>query len=128
MSEREFKRDENLICDNCNRNDFSLYDEVEKSLSRKYIEYDNCGHKICFHCLELASVGHRIFFKDINCTLCEKIQREKEQKEYEERKKEEEANMTPEELEQRKKEMDEIHNQNYRILRIMNGCFGFPII
>jgi hypothetical protein len=36
--------------------------------------------------------------------------------------------MTPEELEQRKKEMDEIHNQNYRILRIMNGCIGFPII
>lgn len=128
MSEREFKRDENLICDDCNNKYCSAYDEVEKSLSRKYIEYDNCEHKICFHCLEDASVGHRILFKDIECIVCKKIQREKEQKEYEERKKEEEKNMTPEQLEQRKKEMDEIRNNNYRILRITNGCFGFPII
>ena len=39
-------------------------------MAKNYIEYSDCGHKICFHCIEKHSLGHMIQPREMKCLAC----------------------------------------------------------
>lgn len=45
--------------------------EVEKRLAMKYLDFDDCEHKVCFKCIEYKSNNHRIPLSEIECQCCE---------------------------------------------------------
>ncbi len=87
---KEFRYDAEIDCDNCNGrgpNPFSYKsimreeNDVEERLSKKFLEFEDCAHNICFHCVESKSDGHSIPLEEIECVKCERD--EKRDKEME---------------------------------------------
>ncbi len=54
-------------------------EEVEKNLAMKYLDFDECDHKICFKCIEHKSDNHRIQLSEIECQCCESKERYKKE-------------------------------------------------
>ena len=85
MSKKEFLTDENFVCDCCsntNLTSFSCYkfrlddkfeEKLAKDLSKKYLEFDECLHKICYHCIATNPSSHGISLEKIQCIKCRKI-------------------------------------------------------
>jgi hypothetical protein len=79
MSKKEFLTDENFVCDCCdgkNLTSFSCHqlrldDEFEEKLakefSKKYLDFDDCSHKICYHCVAGKPSSHGIPIEEIKC-------------------------------------------------------------
>jgi hypothetical protein len=82
---KEFLYDENLVCDCCNGlkkssslccHSLRLDPEGEETLaqefSKKYLTFDNCSHKICFHCIADLPSAHGKPLHKIECIQCKK--------------------------------------------------------
>jgi hypothetical protein len=52
-------------------------EEVEKNLAMKYLDFDDCEHKVCFKCIEHKSDNHGISLPEIECQSCESEERYK---------------------------------------------------
>ncbi len=74
-----FKRDDNFVCDCANKhtsNNCIDTPEIYNRLAKNYIEYSDCGHKICFHCIEKHSLGHMIQPREMKCLACKEEKKE----------------------------------------------------
>jgi hypothetical protein len=116
---------------------------MSKRLSYYFIEYKECGHKICFHCIEKKSKNHSCQPKDIPCRKCELIEKNNKQEEevkkvkycscedgleyirkQREAKEEIERRKTPEQKAQER--FESMQALNYKVYSMFIGYSGFP--
>ncbi len=91
-AKKQFKQgNDNFKCDLCHglgpnplsfntiMREMNSDEEVEKRLAMKYLDFDNCEHKVCFKCIEHKSDNHRIPLSEIECQFCESEERYKKE-------------------------------------------------
>ena len=91
-AKKQFKQgNDDFICDRCHglgpnplsfntiMREMKLDEEVEKRLAMKYLDFDNCVHKVCFKCIEYKSDNHGIPLSEIECQCCESEERYKKE-------------------------------------------------